>query len=375
MDKEGVEGGVGKGTGRGGLQVTGTPFLPTPSPDGGSRIGNSYLSTFAECPKRWFNVFLRPMEWKTEDGTSMVSEGVAPKHTDPNLSKGRVFHEGMAAWLASGVKDGEDTGQYDLEVALAAVDKAAAACRPEYSDPAQADEDHTTMRALIISYHEAYGPGAAAHDFPEIKVCADPEGHPLVEREFVCDLGYGGYVYTCRADAIVDHLGFLKVFEHKTSTVRGVGGRLRTIHRDSQFTGELFTLAHHFVEHPLNGALCNVVPKDRGANSKWGVAERETTTRTPEQLEQWRVDTVGLLRRIDESVHDYKLARARGRFVEEAASETFPELGEHTGRCYKFNRECEFFDVCQRKGREESVLWRFRPRTSVEREHARLYFT
>lgn len=340
---------------------------------GASPFGNSYLVCWAECRKRWFNQFLRPQVFEAEDGTKLQAMGLAPRHTDPNLSKGRMFHHGLASWFLSGIKDGEDTGEYNLNFAIAGIDQSFEACKGEYSDPAVAAQDYLTIQALMISYHEAFGPKAAARDWPTISVVCDDEGHPYIEREFRMDLG-GGRVFTCRADTIVRHHGYLKVFEHKTSTVRGVGGRLGTLQRDSQFTGELFTLTGHFPDEPLNGVLVNVVPKDRGPNSKFRVAERETTTRTPEQLEQWRLDALSMLQEIDDAVGAFNRAvESGGHTVEQAAALCFPETGEFTGRCYKYNRQCEFWDLCERKGREDSVMFRFRPKTTQELEHARLF--
>ena len=75
-------------------------------------------------------------------------------------------------------------------------------------------------------------------DYPDIRVAGDGLGQPLVEREFVCNLGYQDYIYSMRADLIVYHRGFLKCMEHKTSVAGFVGQRLKSSQWDSQMTGQ-----------------------------------------------------------------------------------------------------------------------------------------
>jgi hypothetical protein len=343
-------------------------FIPKLEVHGGSRVGTSYLNTFANCPKKWFNTFLRPVEVADRDGNIVLAQGIRPQTTALPLVSGSIFHEGLAEWYRSGVRDGADTGQYDTDRAIETARMHWKDRIREYEPDVSAEDDWAKNQKLLLDYFTRYGPESQTPDFPDLIVATDSDGEPLVEREFVTELGYSDYIFTCRVDMICHHRGFLKVMEHKTSVPGFVRQRLNVSQWDSQMTAECWVLREEFPDDPLNGVLVNVVVKDRSLRSQtFDVAERATTTRTDAQLDQFPLNAVDILRQIDERVAGFEFDVAEGRDLEHCAQKWFPDHGTRTGACMAYNRECDYAPICKLAGRESSAIQAYRPRTTVEK--------
>jgi hypothetical protein len=337
-------------------------FVPKKTSGGGSQVGNSYLSAYVNCPRKWFFSHLYPTE---VDGD--VHQGLRPRFTDPNLIKGSIVHEAMAAWYISGCRDGEDTGEQDLDRALVALDAEAAKRIGEYKDEEAAQTDQDSCRAMMVQYHDWYGPNGLKRDWPELSVvCDEKTGEPLVEQDYEMFLDYGNYWVTCRPDVVVKHHGFLKVMEHKTSSPYYVNNRLKTIHMDSQFTMELAVLTHLFPDQPLDGVLCNVLIKDRSLKSKFDVAVRNTTNRAKEQLAEFRRRVIGILFDIGDRVQQW--TPWKGEPMAPESLDLWPAHGQHNGHCYAFNRECEFTHMCRYTQPHHISLKHFRPKGKEEND-------
>ena len=330
-----------------------TPFEPSVDPDqGGTSLGNSYLSLWARCPRKWYYEYYRATD---------VGRGLAPLNESPDLMLGSLFHEGLAEWYTSGFDSGEDTGGYDLDAGLEGI--------ALYRDQQEEDCDELAEQAgqMLTTYHETYGPGAPLQDYPNLRIAADAEGQPLVERDFRFELAPGKW-YTGRIDAICIHDNQLKVLEHKTAGVRSVGGRLRSIGTDSQFAGEQWLLQQALPDLAVSGVLVNCVLKDwggpktkSGALSKFqAIAVRETTIRTSAQIEQWRLDAVAILDEIERATKLFEWRLERSWPLEWAEAECFPVRGTRNGHCHAYNRDCEFLDFCHAPGFHERVLPMFR---------------
>ena len=217
---------------------------------------------------------------------------------------------------------------------------------------------------MLIRYHEEFGPGGRCPQYPSIQVLCDSQGEPLIEREFTIPLDYHGYTFTTRADAVVEDLGYVKALEHKTSAPSWVASRLRYSLMDPQITGLIFALTTTFPDEKLWGCLVNVVVK--GSSPRYGVAQRETVNRTPEDLEAWKVETTKTLRQIDESVELFRERRRDFGNWRDAAMPIFLESGRDTDQCHSYNRECEFLNLCRMKGLEDQFLGDFRAKTTAE---------
>lgn len=344
-------------------------FLPEPTKHGGSRVGNSYISLYANCPRKWFYTFIYPIE--VEPGK--WSKGIAPRHTAPALLGGSIFHEMMAAYYLSGVKNGEDTGEYDLDRAIQAGEAHYAARKQEYLDLSVGEDAVLTSTEMITGYYQAYGPDSPAPDYPTIKVVTNEQGEPYIEKEFTIGLGYKDYIYTTRLDLIIGHHSFLKSMEHKTSVASWANRTLAGIHRKSQFTGEIFVMVNAFPDHVLNGCMVNVCVKNRSTKSTLPVALRDTTGRTPDQLERFRLRVIKILQDIDSSVNAFSDFMLGGMAIELAADQTFPEYGEYNEHCNAFNRECEYMPFCKGIQAPDISLRSFRPRSIEENSELKEY--
>lgn len=328
-------------------------FVPQNIPDGGSPIGNSYASTFANCPRKWFNSYYRPFEG---------SRGIKPQFVSEHLTGGSTFHEGIAALYRSGCRDGEDTGEWDLDLALSILDLHHTQNSVKYESEEKAEEHQILFQVMLIAYHDEFNRQGNRPDFPTIKVAFDDQGEPLIEREFAVELGYKDYIFTCRADLLILHHEYPKVMEHKTSAPGfWATKRLAAIHTDSQFTGECFVLASVFPDTQVDGVLCNVVIK----NGKTKIAMRESTRRGPEDFNTFRQATLDILQQIDHRTEGFENDLDTGYSVEEAVDRWFPDHGTRTQACEAYGG-CEFQRLCLNKGRIEQNLKCFRPRTTAE---------
>lgn len=338
-------------------------FIPQRSATGGSLIGNSYLATYAACPYEWFNRYLRP-------GPDESHVGISPKREKPFLTVGRVFHEGIAEWYRSGCRDGADTGERSVDRALDVARRThnSAVKMELYADAEEADASWLSVETLLRSYHDRYGPTSPNPEYPEIEVVHDGLGQPLIEREFKLDLGYGGYVFTTRPDMLMLKRGYLCTRDHKTSTARYVGERLRTIDWDPQFTGEYLAIRRLFPEEPLNGAEANVLVKDRSMKSKFDIAERNTTTRSDRDLDAFAKESMDLLQRIDVAVEGFKqdYALYGPEDLERLAETWFPRHGTRTQRCGSYGGCPMLEPLCRNKDRIDVGLRHFRPREVEE---------
>ena len=343
-------------------------FIPKEMPGGASKVGNSFVSLFAKCPQKWFNTYLRPIETFAPDGTPMVTQGIRPNKTALALINGSVFHEGMAALYLSGCRDGEDTGEWNLEEALAVARGCWKERFREFEETVHAEDEWTVVQTMLTDYCEWYGPNTGrTADFPNVRVAHDGEGMPLVEREFICTLPGSQHIYTMRADLVIEHMGYLKMGEHKTSVAGFVKQRLASAHTDPQMTGQCWVMRELFPDTPVNGVWMNVIVKGRSLNSKWEVAERDTSTRTDAQMDKFPYGVLSILGQIDESVggflHEFQKDTTD---LEVLAQRWFPDHGTRTEVCYSYGRDCEYLPLCKGAGRESQILQNFRPRATVE---------
>lgn len=341
-------------------------FEPIAVPGGASRVGHSYITKFANCERDFFNEFIRPLvDLATGE---LLGRGIQPIHVPLNLLTGRLAHEGFAAWYASGCRDGEDTGEYNIDLALDTMKMhwLKAKGHNEYENDEGADNDWLRLEVMLRSYHDTYGPRGYARDWPTIKVVHDSDGRPVVERELETLLA-PGYLYSCRLDLAVWHHGFLKVMEHKTPSAYGVRYYKQAVPYEAQYTGQMWCMRELSPSEHTNKVLVNLVVKERSAASKFAVAERETASRSDAELERWRRGALHLLSQIDVAVGGFEEALNKGMDIEPAADLWFPLRGTRTGRCHAYGRPCDYLALCAMPTMEPGVLRNFRARTEVER--------
>lgn len=340
-------------------------FQPIRKPDAGSLIGVSYLSTFVRCPRKWYWKYAHPTE--QPDG-SIAPTGIEPPEVDKNLLLGGEFHKAIEVYYLSGCRDGQDTGAYDIDAAIATLEESHSKNFNKYQDTDEESDSLRMAKDMLYSYHEAFGPNSPAPDFPHMRIACDTEtGEPLIEKEFITPLGYGNYYMTTKIDAIIEDRGFYRAFEHKTAAASYVRQRLSSIHFDAQMSGEIFAIRKHLAEGiSIAGLKVNVIVKNRAKASKYAVAERESTDRSDAQLELFADSAVDVLRQIDARVQKHNEWLKQGVPLQESLSVWFPIHGYYNGNCQAYNRPCEYSKLCQIPERANSLLANYRRRTTVE---------
>jgi hypothetical protein len=268
---------------------------------------------------------------------------------------GSMLHAGKEAWYISGLTSTDagivDTGAYSLDAALGAVKDYADLRRHEFADDNAYQWAITAVSSWLEAAHRYYGPGGHTPIWPEQQVLCFDDGTPAIEREFTVPLDYKDYIFTSRIDAITlwqDR--YLTVVETKSAAPSWVERYVAQLPKSAQFTGELFVVRHHPDLRDLPWDKLQVAyhlkgwrSPAQGGNSIFATPVIfGSTSRTPEQLERFRLRVIEVLREIDEAVTSWDLSRKDAA----ARDRLFPETGEHTGCCYSFNSECEFMGPC-----------------------------
>ncbi len=303
----------------------------------GTRTGWSFLKSYKSCPMKWFSTYLRP---HPSGGT-----GTQALATSRPLYVGDLFHHGLEDWYLSGWQD----GSYSLDAAVARLRERA---KEQQSEVPDADWSNWTGEAedLLIHYHQFYGPGGLAPEWPQYQIAADHEGVPLVEREFVMDLGYQGYVFTCRIDACVMFDGNLIALETKTVDTSRVSRLMLQFQVDGQCTGEIWLLRSAFPQLDNAGLHLNMIVKRAGKGKD--PFRREPYHRSDIDLETFRLTTVRTLRQIDDSIGEYTQLVDSGVEIDEAARRVFDGYPDGFQCCGNF--ACDFLFSCMTKGHESA---------------------
>jgi len=278
---------------------------------------------------------------------------------------GSALHDGIEAWYDSRCRDGEDTGEPNVDRAVAASETAWANRAQELFDPTEVPILSAATIELIRRYHEYFGPGGPLQEFPSTKVLIDSTGEPWIERHFEIDLG-DGWTYTSRIDLVVEHRGFIAVMDHKSSKASFVKNLLAMAELEAQFTGELLCLQEVAPDLSTTGILVNVLVKDR---KKGPPFDRAMLPRSPEQLMLYAHHTKDLFERIKAWRDKYQRLMDEGYDQETAFQHTWPMDGLRHGACFSYFRKCEFWDLCRTPGLASRLIEpNYRPRTKIVNE-------
>jgi hypothetical protein len=312
-----------------------------PERRGGSRFGWHFLSNWSKCQTYWYNSTLRP-----HPGGQPGHLGIEAASYSPALDIGSRFHKGLEAYFAG----------YDVDSVLSAhrslLEQAPGAAL-DGSTP-QADSIATADR-LLVRYMDRYHPTRGTHPDSGREVLA-------IERELAIDVGYQGYVFTARLDLVWSYAGYIWALEHKTTSAQQYGQLLKRIHLDGQFTGQYWLLTEHYPDQPVGGVTCDIAVKDRGGKSGLPEFQRVDTSRTPEQLEKFRLDVARKLDQIEHAVGDYRELLSKG--VESGAAAELVFDGSPDGyQCVGTFGKCDFYDLCLNR-RQASFIVKsdFKPR-------------
>jgi len=347
-------------------------FIPATSLEGGTPIGSSYLKAYWTCPYLFFNQYIRPAG-VTEDNLDLI--GIRPRFQSRALHLGSMNHSFMEHLYLSGCKDGEDTGEWDLDFAVAGLEVTANQVKSEYKEVSEWKADKLEAMILGRYYADEFGLSGPRPDWPTYQVAFDGNGRPLIEREFELDLGYGGYYVTSKPDVLMWHDGYLMSRDHKTSVASYAARRATNIDTDPQFTMEHMIITELFPGERLGASEINILVKGLLAkgmrkDKKEPVRfRRNTTRRTHEQIESFKLDTIDILQQIDERVERFHDLWNTTEDLELSAGAAFPRHGMRTDACHNYNRSCDFIDFCVMPTRIEGHLKAFKPRRVEKKEH------
>jgi len=301
---------------------------------------------------KWYNQFLRPHP-------GGEGHGLETFFTPAPLMVGWLTHEGLAQYYRSGAS----TGEYLLEEGVRAVNSGAAARAKEFQSEQDRDDAVSQSIVLLNNYHLWYTGGSGELDYPRLKIAQHPTtGLPMVEQDFEVDLGYRGYIYTGRLDAICTWDDRIYSLEHKTTTASYASRLIQDMHINTQVTGQCFLLDSCIPELDPQGVLINLIVK-RVAKGK-APCRRDISSRTPARLEKFRTDIVKTLRQIEEDKEQYEDLLKAGMEPDEAARQSFLE---NTSKCVDFS-PCTFYSMCRNPGKEGALSTSFRPRTITKEE-------
>jgi len=270
----------------------------------------------------------------------------------------------------SGCANGVDTGVWNIDAAINAMEVCREEVRSNYKENEECDKDFDAMMLLGRYYVDEYGLNSIAGtpDWPRFQVAFDGEGRPLIEREFRLDLGFNDYYITSKPDVIMTRDGFLITRDHKTAARSWGSRRANNIDTDPQFTMEHMILSQLFPEEAFAGSEVNIVVKGLKHGTKSQRFYRNTTTRSITDIVVFKADTIDLLHRIDESVQNFEHLLESTGDVEMAAGLAFPRHGVRTDACHAFNRPCDFIDLCVYKDNIGRNLGAFKPRRVARKE-------
>jgi hypothetical protein len=305
-------------------------YQPLVVPNGPSRSGSHYLSTWRLCPRLWF--------WQY----GFEFSGLMTRRTAPALSLGILVHAGIAAHLV-----GQSTSDAMDQVDISTVDGVASDIRQ-------------TAKALVTGYITHY-----QHD--PVVVWIDNDG-PVVEREYVLDLGHG-HEFTSRVDSVRNLDGFASVYEIKTTSPQFMGELKSQFRYSTQVSGEYAVLRTYFPD-VYGSVVADIINKGagRGPNAKTLPFERTMVSRTAAQLASFAEDARTTFDQIDQAMVQYADANAESMRM-------FPATGQSHGACSRYNRDCEFFNLCQNPDRIQPYLCDYDRKSETLQDHARLHET
>ena len=332
-------------------------YVPSTIQLGGQRTSHSQLRVWNTCRQEWFLSYLAPHP-DVEDST-----GLTVQYTSSPLATGSHFHAGMAAYLNSGWKDGEDTGQRDIGAAIDHIEKVGREGASEMESPEEAEQAVEVAKKVLFKFDEL------APQYEDIRVVGDGKGNPVLERGFEIPLGPDGeFTYVDKIDALVmDSGGYQYVGEWKTTTYRFAHQAVGGVSVQGQNIGHMAVLTTLFPTSPIGGVFSRIFVKDRAAAR--GKSEQkpyvyENKVIIPggnvetylKNVEEWLTEIVDL-------IDGWKCIMASGHGdAYQAALLAFPQDGLSNGMCQRYGRLCDYAGYCPNHELGARALKGFRPK-------------
>jgi hypothetical protein len=253
------------------------------------RINYSRFSQYQTCPRLYY--------WK-------YVENLAPPRTATPLTVGKLLHEGLAA-------------HYSGLNSLDHIDKAydGLVASEKWMGP-ELEEMQKQLKYIHFMMHQYEA------EFPT-------EHWTVLAPEVEGDVPIGNHTLHFRTDAIVEWKNNLWLLEHKTTAQLGPTF-FKKFQMDGQITTYIYGVWAALPAHrrPV-GAIINAIRKSKNLDKV--AFEREVVMRSEKQINDFAEQMV---RQCDiiEALH-----------AKRAPKEAWLM---HTGQCVRYNRICEFADLC-----------------------------
>jgi hypothetical protein len=272
------------------------------------RINYSRVQTFQRCPRFYHYRYIR---------------NLVPKKEALPLLIGRAVHAGLASHYAK-----ESDGEAQIKHAFEETRTGAAWLKPEL-DELTLQEEYTLQ--IFRWYKEQYPREPWTILAPEV------EGHvPLGPHELYF-----------RTDGVVSMDAYPWLLEHKTTSQLG-SAFFRKFRLDAQISLYIYAVGVKLGIKP-RGAIINAICKSRTFNR--ATFARDPVTRTQWQLDDCCAQTVQQVNEIERLVP----------LPEE-------EYLRHYNECVRYNRTCDYIELCSGGFLDEEVLYAKRDPDYTEAE-------
>jgi len=311
--------------------------------------GSHYLKDWSGCDAKGAYAHFYP---HPKMDASLDQFGLQPLYVGEALVQGSAIHNGLEEWYHSRIKDGEDTGEANIDRALEASDATWSQRGQQMIDQDLIAPKRAETHLVLRRYHDYYGQGGALQEYPNTKVYCDDKGEPWIEKQFEIDVG-GGYHYTARIDLLVHHQGFLCAMDHKSSKASFAKRIASMAEMEAQFTGELLCIHDSFPDLSINGVIVNILVKDRRKGPPF---DRVMVGRTKQELDLYRYHTRQQFIRIDQMKQTFQDLIDEGIDPDTAFSYAFPKNGARHDTCFAYYRQCEFWYLCKSPGLQSRLI-------------------
>ena len=338
--------------------TNGTPtnlYVPSDVHLGGSRTSASQLEVFSRCIQEGFLSYIAP-----HPGTP-DSAGLRGRVVEAPLMTGTGVHAGLHAYLLSGWRDGEDTGERDIIKAQSHARSVLEAMRHTASTP----EDFTKSEAETNSCLEKFDEMMVSGRLSPRRVAGDANGDPVLEREFALPLADGRFIYINKIDAMtVNPEGYHQVTEFKTSAASFAEDAIMGLGLIGQNLGHMKVIMGNWPNAPINGLLVYVLVKNRGGKSKLpAIYEQEAIVSFDVVDNYFDHTVVPMLEGIVDRTQAWADLVSEGWDPYQAGLAHFPQTGIANKSCKRYRRPCPFAAYCEASGFGSKMLTGFRPRT------------
>ena len=254
------------------------------------RFNNSRIQAYQRCPRFYYYRFV---------------ENLVPNREAVPLLVGRAVHRGLASHY-SGAGRTEVGGQVS-----AAFDESRSQHTWLQAELQELQQQEAYAKQILLWYTEHYSSEAWTPLAPEVRGSV-----PM-----------GSHTFFFQADGVVSWRGYPWVLETKTTSQLGPVF-FRKFYRDAQPKLYMYAIGIHLGMQP-KGVIINAIKKSRLLDR--AEFAREVIMPTDSQMADCIAQTVRQANEID----NYTISGEKEGFL------------EHFGECIRYNRTCDYFELCQ----------------------------